>query len=640
MTLEETTNITDFPLADEIKQLGISRIYTRVSDTNTESILFVELTGNENNPLQCRYNKNNFKNTTKELESVLTTSGLDHKTAKKFIILLTKLCIEMERQKQKTQRDQILEEIRKRRKNSNYTSVEEWQHLIEDKYHDLRETVNNNVPELWPGLEFELSVLRILNILDCNLPFIGLLLGRPSSYKTQTLSLLRDWYCIYYTDDFTAKSFVSHSTSVPKEELAEIDMLPRIKNRLFLTPELAPMFTVKDEDLNKMLGIITRIADGQGFKSNSGAHGQRGYDENIMFAWIGAVVDIPYKVYKMLGNLGFKLYFFRIPYTEKSEEELVVEMSHDFPSRIKSITPILNEYLYIFETGPHLIYDNELNKVKWNTSKDDIEAKKCIARLGKLLGHLRCIAKTWNTEGTQGSEYGYAVSQPEDPRRAITVLQNLARGHALLTGRNYITLEDIPIVAKTVLSTAQTERVSVFYLLLDNGGDVSTDDIMRYLGVSKPTAGRTMAELKVIGLVEEYEYKEQSDTQFTKHIRLKDDFEWFLSEDFKKLREGFEPIGYKKTNKEKIPPYTLNESSIVPSADQLSTFSSIFYTLEKEQENSPSEVDRGTVSGEVLRRRLVETGKFQNDDTNMIIERMQNWGIIDKVSYDTYRRKK
>ena len=47
------------------------------------------------------------------------------------------------------------------------------------------------------------------------------------------------------------------------------------------------MFTVKDEDLSKMLGIITRIADGQGFKSNSGAHGQRGYDENIMFVWIG-----------------------------------------------------------------------------------------------------------------------------------------------------------------------------------------------------------------------------------------------------------------------------------------------------------------------------------------------------------------
>ena len=85
----------------------------------------------------------------------------------------------------------------------------------------------------------------------CSLPFIGLLLGRPSSCKTQTFSLLREWYCVYYTGDSTAKSFVSHSTSVSKEELAEIDMLPRIKNRLFLTPKLAPMFRVRKPKLRQ-----------------------------------------------------------------------------------------------------------------------------------------------------------------------------------------------------------------------------------------------------------------------------------------------------------------------------------------------------------------------------------------------------
>jgi hypothetical protein len=331
--------ITEFPLTNEIKQLGISRVYTNtcVSDTNNDTTLIVERVGMETKPIKCKYDKSNFKNTAKELEAALIASGLAHKTSKKFIALLVKICIEIERQQQKTQRDLILEEIRKRRSNSKYTSEEEWQKHLEKQYNELKETVINNIPELWPGLEFELSVLRILNINGCSLPFIGLLLGRPSSSKTQTLSLLSGWYCVYYTDDFTAKSFVSHSTSVSKEELAEIDMLPKIKNRLFLTPELAPMFTVKDEDLSKTLGIITRIADGQGFKSNSGAHGQRGYDENIMFTWIGAVVDIPYKVYKMLGNLGFKLYFFRLPFKEKTEYDLLIEMSGDYSSKINEI---------------------------------------------------------------------------------------------------------------------------------------------------------------------------------------------------------------------------------------------------------------------------------------------------------------
>jgi hypothetical protein len=164
------------------------------------------------------------------------------------------------------------------------------------------------MPEIWPGLEFELSILRILSIEGCTLPFIGIILGRPSSYKTVIISLPKKWPNTFYTDNFTARSFVSHSTAVnSKEELEEIDMLPKIKDKMFLTPELSPMFTTKEEDLMQLLGIITRVADGHGYVSDSGAHGHRGYDEDIMFTWTGAAVDIPYRVYRILGNLGAKL---------------------------------------------------------------------------------------------------------------------------------------------------------------------------------------------------------------------------------------------------------------------------------------------------------------------------------------------
>lgn len=54
----------------------------------------------------------------------------------------------------------------------------------------------------------------------------------------------------------------------------------------------------------------------------------------------------------------------------------------------------------------------------------------------------------------------------------------------------------------------------------------------------------------------------------------------------------------------------------------------------------PSEIDRDTVSGEVLRLQLVKTGTFQYNDAAMLVERMHKLGAIDRVSYDTYRRKK
>jgi hypothetical protein len=192
MTLEEFNDVIEFPLTSEIRELGFSRVYT-CFNSNKEQLLLVERTGIQCNPIQCKYDKSSIKNTAKELESALTISGVDHKTTRKFIVLLAKLCIEMERQQQKTQRDLILEEIRKRRLSSRFESEEEWQNLVENKYNELKTVVIDNIPEIWSGLEFELSVLRILNISDCNLPFIGLLLSRPSSFKTAILNLLREW---------------------------------------------------------------------------------------------------------------------------------------------------------------------------------------------------------------------------------------------------------------------------------------------------------------------------------------------------------------------------------------------------------------------------------------------------------------
>ncbi|MGA7899932.1 MAG: hypothetical protein WCA39_13845 [Nitrososphaeraceae archaeon] len=183
-------------------------------------------------------------------------------------------------------------------------TIEEWRSTIQKKYQDLKSVIERKIPNLWPGLEFELSILRILNLNGCTLPFAGIILGPPSSFKTQVIELLRNWPYTFYTDNFSAKSFVSHTTAVPRDQLAQIDLLPKIKNRCFLTSELAPTFAARDDDLVQILGIMTRILDGNGYESDSVAQGHRGYNGEMMFTWVGAAVDIPHKVHKYLGTLG------------------------------------------------------------------------------------------------------------------------------------------------------------------------------------------------------------------------------------------------------------------------------------------------------------------------------------------------
>ena len=445
-------------------------------------------------------------------------------------VLTRSLVQEAEDEKAQTTEDQqqknsIQEEIEQLRQQHQNISSEQWGSTLREKYQNLYDVIQMEMPEIWPSFEFELSVSRILNVAGCDLPFIGIILGRPSSYKTVVIELLKKWPNTYYTDNFTARSFVSHSTSIDSEHLEEIDMLPRIRNMTFLTPELSPMFTTKEEDLTQLLGIITRIADGHGYSSDSGAHGHRGYDEDMMFVWVGAAVDIPYKVYKILNNLGHRLYYFRTEFPEENIEDLTKYacIGEDFKHRRARVQAALFDYLKWFEIGPDLKMDPNSNdninkKMEWDYSKDDEAAIKTIAGMADVLSYLRCVAQVWETPGSQGSDYSYTISQREVPRRATTALSNLARGHALQNGRNYITLDDVRIVVKTAMDSAQIERVSMFNLLLAHGGKLTTTEMLESLNVSRKTALKTMVEFKTIGLIEIEDFHESGQNNTSKRM--------------------------------------------------------------------------------------------------------------------------
>lgn len=408
------------------------------------------------------------------------------------------------------------------------------------KYHHLKEVTLKSMPHLWPGLEFALSVKTILNIKGNTLPFSGILLGPASSAKTVIVELFRGSRHTFYTDNFSPKSLVSHNSAVPKEKLREIDMLPKIKDKYFLTPELAPIFAARDDDLLQVLGILTRVTDARGYESDSGAQGHRGYNEKIMFSWLGAVVDIPYKVHRMLGTLGPKLYFFRMPRVEETEDYYHNTRSDNFVEKEQEIRTALLEYLAYFEMNPEATKEGEngLPKIPMDIEKDQELADRIIIRLSKLLARLRAIVPTWETKDTQGSEYAYTIAKVEDPSRAITQLRNLARGHALSQGRKYFTIEDIPIVIHTALSTASIERVRILDILIANKGTLTTLEICEFLNTTPPTARRTMTELKATGLVHMEETKSSDGYNTTFMIRLKSEFDWFLSDEFMELKEG------------------------------------------------------------------------------------------------------
>ena len=480
------------------------------------------------------------------------------------------------------EKNRILNEITRLRQENPNLPFEQWSNTLIEKRQILDSKVNESFPEISLELDFILSIKKILNIFDITLPFIGIVFAVPSSMKTQVIEILRKWIYSYFTDKFTAKSFVSHSATVAKDKLTEVDMLPRIKDKILLTPELSPLFTGKDEDIKEQFGMITRLLDGNGLETESGVHGQRGYYGKYMFTWIGAAVDIPHSVYKFLSTIGFKIYFLRLPRTEISEDELVKQTTAEksFSEKMREIEKLLLDYLNWFEICPISIGLQNVTKIEWDKSKDDKNAIRIIARLAILLARLRGNIYVYkssdrddllipidntntntNTNTSVNYSEGFIHSIPiiENPSRANQQLYNLARGHALSHGRNYITGEDISLVIKVVLSTGSIERVLILDLLIAHQGSLTTSQITTSMSISNNTAKRTMTEFKGLELVT-MDRTDPTKSNSEYKITLNPKFSWFLNDEFKKLREEFKPTDNKDELKESIKIETESDS--------------------------------------------------------------------------------
>jgi hypothetical protein len=525
-------------------------------------------------------------------------------------------------------------------------SFEEWQTELQSRYQKLQATIKQSAMplyNLWMPLEFAFSIKSLLHIADVTEPFAGILLAPASSLKTITIDLFRKYWRAYFTHSFTPRSWVSHNTSLSEEILQEkVDMLPQMKDRLLLTPELAPTFNAKEEELRQNFAIMSAALDGKGLETNSGGFGRRGYTGEYNFMWLGAIVDIRPHVYNIMGNLGPKVHFLRLPWSDRTEKELIQQtMEGRFQSDHDNIERALYDYLKWFEACPLMQDKNGVPKIVWDTSKNEHKAVRYIARLAKLLGRLRGVVETWDTKGSQGSEYAYNYRRIEESDRANRQLVNLARGHALSQGRNHITIDDVPLVTKVVLSTAPMERVAVFDLLLKNGGSLDVNTITDGLRVSEPTARRTMTELFALELVDRQ--KEGDFFNSNLKIDLVEQFRWCLGRDFQHLRAGFSPtrISSKNTSfgkrgsnlgdnvesdstklKEKRPPHP-----------HILFFWKVFKLLERKSEQ-PKLHGKKIVSESGLKQAFVSSGKFTAGESTQIVNDMLDLGEIKRLGFD------
>jgi hypothetical protein len=313
--------------------------------------------------------------------------------------------------------------------------------------HKLYQMVREDFPEYWPAIDAGLAVYGSLLLADLANPTALIYVGPSGSGKTTIVNILGSAPLSYRSDQFTPAAFVSHAAPRTEAQLAKIDLLPRIRDKVLVTPELAPMFRGKREELENSFRMLTRVLDGQGLTRDSGVHGQRGYVGKYLFGWLGATTPFTPALWGVMAHLGTRLFFFAMDDAKDRDEpnyigelaSIVVGTSYE--ACVTRCQQAASDFLTtLFEPG--------VRSVEWPKA----ESK-------GTRGWMAFFAELLATGRSRPEE-------PEDPKRAMTVLWNIARGHALVYGRRAVAPEDLAVACRVAVMSMPPDARRLFLALV------------------------------------------------------------------------------------------------------------------------------------------------------------------------------
>jgi hypothetical protein len=140
-----------------------------------------------------------------------------------------------------------------------FSNFEEWQLSVEESYHKLHKTVDDNMKGAWSIFEFVLSVKALLHIEEVTLPFLGIVIAPSGAWKSVLIMALRNRINTFYTDGFGTHALISHTISLPKNmKEGDQHMLNKMRDKLVLMPELAVTFSKDEKELKDIIGQLTR----------------------------------------------------------------------------------------------------------------------------------------------------------------------------------------------------------------------------------------------------------------------------------------------------------------------------------------------------------------------------------------------
>lgn len=361
-------------------------------------------------------------------------------------------------------------------------------------FDEIAEAVESYLPNMTTALKLALAVATSGKRQNRVMLWL-LLVGAPSSGKTDLVRLMKDNSSIVSLDNLTLNSFISGERSTEKEKVH--DLLPLLNNKCLIVKDWTVIFSLDERMTKKIIGDMVGAYD-KSLSKFSSRRGNITYDAE--FSHLGCITPATLNKHQNYLNMigpRFLSYGISEITAEQEQKSFKAIFSNQDRSEIeKSVAKKVNIYLSQLS--------NEDMSVIGELSKD---AQQYLQVASRFMARARGIvitqsSKFVNEQGEEISYYEPLDIQIERPWRGVQQLILLSKYLAFATGKLQVDHEELSIIREVVLSSMPADRAQAIKALASNpDGSITAKELSDQVDKSTKTSRRLLEELGFLKLI-------------------------------------------------------------------------------------------------------------------------------------------
>lgn len=324
-------------------------------------------------------------------------------------------------------------------------------------------------------------------------PLWVLLIGPPSSGKTELLNTISKLPFIYMLSNLTPSTLISGK---PKKNGFDPSLIYLLNEKIVIMKDFTTVLDMRPDHKKEILAQLREVYDGyysKAFGSSNGDEIKKEWFGKIGF--LGACTPAYDKHYSVIGTMGDRFLLYRCGSDENIGIDLgmiALEALGDEKTMREEMQEAAKKYFDQFKDAE--FYRIEVDK----------DTKRKIATLAHLCAYFRCpVSRDRNTK-----EIEY-MPQPEGPSRLAKQLFQLAISLTYARGSHELDESIYSIIAKISRDLmAKTRRDILEYLYFNPVSPVPTKDVSNALELPTKTALQELEDLMVLKVLKRERYKD------------------------------------------------------------------------------------------------------------------------------------